>query len=40
MVDRFSVDSFLDDDTVPPKRVVLDVDTTDDALHGEQERGE
>ena len=36
-VERFFVDSFLDAQEKPPKRIVLDVDATDDPLHGDQE---
>ncbi len=36
-VDRFFVDVFLAAHTRAPDRIVLDVDATDDPLHGEQE---
>ena len=36
-VDRFFVDVFLDSHDEPPARIVLDVDATDDPLHGHQE---
>lgn len=36
-VDRFFVDVFLNAHTQPPKSIVLDIDTTDDLIHGEQE---
>jgi len=35
--DRFFVDVFLQAHDEPPKRIVLDVDATDDPLHGNQE---
>lgn len=36
-VDRFLVDVFLDRHETPPEEIVLDVDATDDPLHGSQE---
>jgi hypothetical protein len=36
-VDRFFVDTFLRASPKPPKRIVLDIDATDDPLHGDQE---
>jgi len=36
-VDRFFVDVFLDAYETPPKEIVLDLDATDDPLHGKQE---
>jgi len=36
-VDRFFVDVFLDTYQTPPTEIVLDVDATDDPLHGNQE---
>jgi hypothetical protein len=36
-VDRFFVDVFLQAHRTPPERVVLDLDATDDPLHGDQE---
>lgn len=36
-VDNLFVDVFLESETVPPKQVILDVDATDDPLHGNQE---
>lgn len=36
-VDRFFVDVFLESCATPPKQIVLDVDATDDPLHGKQE---
>jgi hypothetical protein len=36
-VDRFFVDVFLDSYDEPPEEIVLDVDATDDPLHGHQE---
>jgi hypothetical protein len=36
-VDAFFVDAFLDSYTKPPKRIILDLDATDDPLHGSQE---
>jgi hypothetical protein len=36
-VDRFFVDVFVDSHDEPPARIVLDVDATDDPLHGRQE---
>jgi hypothetical protein len=36
-VDRFFVDVFLDAYQTPPARIVLDLDATDDPLHGGQE---
>lgn len=36
-VDRFFVDVFLDAYQTPPTEIVLDVDATDDPLHGNQE---
>jgi len=34
---RWLVEVFLDRDETPPERIVLDLDATDDPLHGEQE---
>jgi len=36
-VDRFFVDVFLDAHDEPPEEIVLDLDATDDPLHGSQE---
>jgi hypothetical protein len=36
-VERLFVDLFLQAHTKPPKRIVLDLDATDDPLHGKQE---
>ena len=36
-VDRFFVDVFLDSYDEPPEEIILDVDATDDPLHGHQE---
>jgi len=36
-VDRFFVDVFLQAHDEPPERIILDVDATDDPLHGNQE---
>jgi hypothetical protein len=36
-IDRFFVSAFVRAHTVAPKRIVLDLDTTDDAIHGGQE---
>ncbi len=36
-VDRFFVELFIDGHTTPPDEVVLDLDATDDPLHGAQE---
>lgn len=36
-VDRFFVELFLDAYSEPPERIVLDLDATDDPLHGSQE---
>jgi hypothetical protein len=36
-VDRFFVDVFLDGYETPPAEIVLDLDATDDPVHGEQE---
>lgn len=36
-VDRLMVEVFLESWATPPKRLVLDLDTTDDILHGNQE---
>jgi hypothetical protein len=36
-VDRFLVDVFLQAHRKPPRRIVLDLDATDDPLHGSQE---
>jgi len=36
-VDRLFIDAFLDAHDKPPKEIVLDLDATDDPLHGEQE---
>ena len=34
---RFFVDAFLDSESEPPQRIILDLDDTDDPLHGHQE---
>ncbi len=34
---RFFVEAFLDSESEPPQRIVLDLDDTDDPLHGHQE---
>jgi len=36
-IGRFFVDAFLDAHETPPERIVLDLDATDDPLHGSQE---
>jgi hypothetical protein len=36
-VDRFFVEAFLDSHVTPPEQIVLDVDATDNPLHGRQE---
>jgi hypothetical protein len=36
-IDRFFVNAFVQAHTVAPERIVLDLDTTDDAIHGGQE---
>ena len=36
-VERFLVDVFLQEHDDPPKEIVLDMDATDDPLHGQQE---
>lgn len=36
-IDRFFVDAFLQAHVDPPERIVLDLDTTDDEIHGGQE---
>lgn len=36
-VDSLFVDLFLESQSVPPKQIILDVDATDDPLHGNQE---
>ena len=36
-IDRFLVDELLEDHPKPPEQVILDVDATDDPLHGKQE---
>jgi Transposase DDE domain group 1 len=36
-IDRFFVSAFVKAHTVAPKRIVLNLDTTDDAIHGGQE---
>jgi hypothetical protein len=36
-IERLLVDLFLDAHRTPPKRIVLDLDATDDPLHGRQE---
>ena len=36
-IERLFVDLFLDAHTVPPEQIVLDLDATDDPLHGQQE---
>ena len=36
-VDRFFVDVFLDAHETPPEEIILDLDATDDPIHGEQE---
>src|SRR5919106_149521 len=38
-IERLLVDLFLDAHRTPPKRIVLDLDATDDPLHGRQEGG-
>ena len=37
MIDTLLVDLFLDSERRPPAQVVLDLDATDDAVHGNQE---
>ena len=37
MIDTLLVDLFLDSERRPPAQVVLDLDATDDPLHGNQE---
>ena len=37
MIDDLLVDLFLDSERRPPAQIVLDLDATDDALHGNQE---
>lgn len=36
-IDRFFVEAFVEAYANPPERIVLDLDTTDDAIHGDQE---
>jgi Transposase DDE domain group 1 len=36
-VDRFLVDTFLSAHESVPTQIILDLDATDDPLHGEQE---
>jgi hypothetical protein len=36
-VDKLFVDIFLESEITPPKQIILDVDATDDPLHGNQE---
>jgi hypothetical protein len=36
-IERFFVDAFLDAHPTPPAEIVLDLDATDDPLHGQQE---
>ncbi len=36
-VDRFFIDTFLQAHPEPPQRIVIDLDATDDPLHGDQE---
>jgi hypothetical protein len=36
-IERFFVDAFLDAHPTPPPEIVLDLDATDDPLHGQQE---
>ncbi len=36
-VDRFFVDAYLDAYESPPEEIILDLDATDDPIHGEQE---
>lgn len=36
-IDRFFVDAFMDAHQEPPERIVVDLDTTDDEIHGRQE---
>lgn len=36
-IDRFFVDVFLDAHAKPPRKIILDLDATDDPLHGHQE---
>ena len=36
-VDRFFVERFVETSKTPPKQIILDVDATDDPLHGQQE---
>ena len=35
-IEKFFVDMFLHQHTTPPQRIVLDLDSTDDPLHGQQ----
>ena len=35
-IEKFFVDMFLRQNATPPKRLVLDLDSTDDPLHGQQ----
>jgi hypothetical protein len=37
---KLLVEFFLESHATPPKRIILDVDTTDDTIHGKQERGD
>ena len=34
LIESFFVQSFLDSYKVPPKKIILDFDATDDPLHG------
>ena len=36
-IDRFMVDHFLESHPKPPQQIILDVDATDDPVHGDQE---
>jgi len=36
-IDRFLVSAFVQAHPIPPKRIILDLDTTDDEIHGGQE---
>lgn len=36
-IERFLVEVFLETHEIPPARIILDLDATDDPLHGEQE---
>jgi hypothetical protein len=37
MIERLLVDLFLEAHRSPPKQIILDLDATDDPLHGHQE---